>query len=93
LIGAYIHENELHDQDGAEYGEMPMAHLAKALHPQRLPTCSQPKLYAYLAFCLFYPQIGDAIPKLLVDTSSQIQDVPNIFQLLTGKSETAAMII
>ena len=27
-------------------------------------------------------------PKLLVDTSSQIQDVPNIFQSLTGKSET-----
>lgn len=88
LIGAYIHEYELHGQDRAEYGDKLVARLAKALHTQKVPTCSQPRLYAYLALYRFYPQIGEAIPKLLVDTSSQIWDAPNIFRSLTGKSET-----
>ena len=54
LIGAYIHEYELRGQDRAEYGEKLMLRLAKALHKQKIPTCSQPRLYAYLAFYRCY---------------------------------------
>lgn len=85
LIGAYIHEYELHGQDRAEYGEKLMLRLAKALHKQNIPTCSQPRLYAYLAFYRCYLQIGEAVPKLLIDTSSQILDIPDIFRSVTGK--------
>ena len=62
LIGAYIHEYELHGRDRAEYGERLIDRLAEELRRRGVPSSDRQRLYAYTAFFRIYPQIGDAIP-------------------------------
>jgi hypothetical protein len=61
LIGAYIHEYELHGRDRAEYGERLIDRLADELRMVEVPTSDRQRLYAYTAFFRTYPQIGDTI--------------------------------
>lgn len=85
LIGAYIHEYELRGQDRAEYGERLTQRLADALRRQGVPACERPRLYAYLAFCRVYPQIGETIPQEWTSTRGQTLAAGEIFRSLTGK--------
>ena len=65
LIGAYIHEYELHGADQAKYGDNVLPALANTLTKKGVPGCDYSSLYKYLRFYRFYPQILEAVsPKL-----------------------------
>jgi predicted nuclease of restriction endonuclease-like (RecB) superfamily len=93
LIGAYIHEYELHGADRAKYGENLVPELAKTLTAKGIPSCAPSSLYSYLTFYRFYPQILQSLtPKLqLYDMEGLMED--RIFQSVIGKSGNQLQVI
>jgi predicted nuclease of restriction endonuclease-like (RecB) superfamily len=62
VIGAYIHEYELHGEDRAGYGERLLDALAGRLGELQISNCNRRQLYRYLRFFRLYPQIVGTVP-------------------------------
>jgi len=84
LIGAHIHEYELRGQDRAEYGELLIPKLADALLANKVPSCANARLYAYVTFYRSYPQIQETLPPEAVP-SSRNEVFTSILRSLTGE--------
>jgi len=75
LIGACIHEFELHGDERAKYGDGLFARVAKELGAQGIPNCDRSRLYRYRDFYRFYPQIVAALsPPLQKFLPAKAQD-------------------
>ncbi len=75
LIGAYIHEYELHGIDRAKYGDKLFVELARRLADLKVSNCNRRQLYRYLRFYRLYPEIvGTLSPQLRKQLPFDLQD-------------------
>ena len=88
LIGAYIHEYELHGADRAKYGKNLVPELAKTLSARGIPGCAPSSLYSHLNFYRFYPQIFQSLVGELHAHGLVGIAEDQILQALVGESET-----
>ena len=84
LIGASLHEFELHGDERAKYGDGLFVRVARELTVLGVPNCDRSRLYRYRDFYRFYPQI-------MATLSPQLQKfIPE--KTLTEPSEKVATL-
>ena len=61
VIGAYIHDYELHGADRADYGDRLLPKLAERLGNEKMVRTQERELRRYRAFYVAYPQIRESV--------------------------------